>query len=64
MLLDTAMDLETNATLGLARENSLLLQHGPLPDDAVVKTAQTFRSGPTTSTPLTTWKCSSLTKGR
>jgi hypothetical protein len=45
LLLDTAMDLETNATLGLARENSLLLQHGPLPDDAVVKTAQTFRSG-------------------
>ena len=30
---------------GLARENSLLLQRGPLPDDAVVKMAQTFRSG-------------------
>src|SRR5215813_14415085 len=44
-LLDTAMDLETNATLGMARENSLLLQHGALPDDAVVKMAQTFRSG-------------------
>ena len=45
LLVDTAMDLETNATKGLARENSLLLQRGPLPDDAVVKMAQTFRSG-------------------
>jgi len=44
-LLDTAMDLETNATLGMARENSLLLQRGTMPDDAVVKMAQTFRSG-------------------
>ena len=39
------MDLETNATKGLARENSLILQRGPVPDDAVVKMAQTFRSG-------------------
>jgi hypothetical protein len=45
LLVDTAMDLETNATQGLARENSLLLQRGPLPNDAVVKMAQTFRSG-------------------
>lgn len=45
LLVDTAMELETNATKGLARENSLLLQRGPLPDDAVVKMAQTFRSG-------------------
>jgi hypothetical protein len=45
LLVDTSMDLETNATQGLARENSLLLQRGPLPDDAVVKMAQTFRSG-------------------
>jgi len=45
LLVDTAMDLETNATKGLARDNSLLLQRGPLPDDAVVKMAQTFRSG-------------------
>ena len=45
LLVDTAMDLETNATKGLARENSLLLQHGPVADDAVVKMAQTFRSG-------------------
>ena len=44
-LLDTAMNLETNATMGLARENSLMLQRGPVPDDAVIKMAQTFRSG-------------------
>src|SRR5262249_43259863 len=45
VLVDTAMDLETNATKGLARENSLLLRRGDVPDDAVVKMAQTFRSG-------------------
>jgi hypothetical protein len=45
LLVDSAMDLETNATKGLTRENSLLLQRGALPDDAVVKMAQTFRSG-------------------
>jgi hypothetical protein len=45
LLVDTAMELETNATKGLARENSLLLERGPLSDDAVVKMAQTFRSG-------------------
>ena len=45
LLVDTAMDLETNATKGLARENSLMLRDGALPDDAVVKMAQTFRSG-------------------
>jgi hypothetical protein len=45
LLVDTAMDLETNATKGLARENSLMLHRGPLADDAVVKMAQTFRSG-------------------
>jgi hypothetical protein len=45
MLVDTAMDLETNASKGLAREHSLLLRRGPLADDAVVKMAQTFRSG-------------------
>jgi hypothetical protein len=44
-LVDTSMDLETNATTGLARENSLMLQRGTVPDDAVVKMAQTFRSG-------------------
>jgi hypothetical protein len=45
MLVDTAMELETNATKGLSRENSLMLQRGLLADDAVVKMAQTFRSG-------------------
>jgi len=45
LLVDTAMDLETNASKGLARENSLLLQRGPLSGDAIVKMAQTFRSG-------------------
>jgi hypothetical protein len=45
LLVDTAMDLETNATNGVQRQNSLLLQHGQVPDDAIVKMAQTFRSG-------------------
>ncbi len=45
VLVDTAMDLETNASKGLARENSLLLCRGPVPDQATVKIAQTFRSG-------------------
>jgi len=44
-LADTAMDLETNASQGLARENSLLLERGTVADDAVVKMAQTYRSG-------------------
>jgi len=45
LLLDSSMELETNATKGLARENSLTLQPGPVADNAVVKIAQTFRSG-------------------
>jgi hypothetical protein len=45
VLLDTAMDLETNVTKGLARENVLILKSGQVPPDAVVKMAQTFRSG-------------------
>jgi hypothetical protein len=45
VLVDTAMDLETNATKGVARENSLMLERGVVPADAVVKMAQTFRSG-------------------
>jgi hypothetical protein len=44
-LVDTAMDLETNATRGLARENSLILERADVPVDSVVKVAQTFRSG-------------------
>lgn len=45
VLMDTSMDLETNATRGLMRENSLMLQHGSVHEDAIVKMAQTFRSG-------------------
>jgi hypothetical protein len=45
LLKDTSMDLETNTTHGLARENSLLLQKGRLTKNSVVKIAQTFRSG-------------------
>jgi hypothetical protein len=45
VLIDTAMDLETNATKGVSRENSLMLERGTVPPDAVVKMAQTFRSG-------------------
>jgi hypothetical protein len=45
LLVDTAMDLETNATTGLKRANSLLVRRGELPDDTIVKMAQTFRSG-------------------
>jgi hypothetical protein len=45
LIVDTAMDLETNATTGLKRENSLLVRRGPLAEDAMVKVAQTFRSG-------------------
>jgi hypothetical protein len=45
LLVDTAMELETNSTKGLAEENAMLLQRGNVPEDAVVKIAQTFRSG-------------------
>jgi hypothetical protein len=45
LLVDTGTDLETNATKGIARENSLQLQKGLVDDGAVVKMAQTFRSG-------------------
>src|SRR5262249_22629228 len=45
LLVDTSMDLETNASKGLSLENSLMLQRGEVTDTAVVKIAQTFRSG-------------------
>ena len=45
LLADTAMDLETNASKGFTRENSLLLQRGEVANDARVKIAQTFRTG-------------------
>src|SRR6202051_4664946 len=45
LLVDTSMDLETNASKGLTEENAILLQRGAVSDSAVVKIAQTFRSG-------------------
>jgi hypothetical protein len=45
VLVDTAMHLETNVTKGLARENVLVLERGQVPPDAIIKMAQTFRSG-------------------
>ncbi|MDE8653830.1 hypothetical protein [Novosphingobium album (ex Liu et al. 2023)] len=45
LLVDTAMDLETNTSLGLARENSLFLREGKVSRNAIVKMAQTFRTG-------------------
>ncbi len=45
VLVDTAMDLETNSSVGLSRENSVVLERGRVADDAVVRMAQTFRSG-------------------
>ena len=45
LLVDTAMDLETNASKGLVREHSLMLQRGGVPGEFLVKIAQTFRSG-------------------
>jgi len=45
LLVDTTMDLETNATIGFARENSLFLRRGEVESGAQVKIAQTFRTG-------------------
>jgi hypothetical protein len=45
LLIDTAMELETNTTKGVAAENSLMLERGTVADTALVKIAQTFRSG-------------------
>jgi hypothetical protein len=45
LLVDTAMDLETNSSKGLSREHSLMLQRGMVAEDSLVKMAQTFRSG-------------------
>jgi hypothetical protein len=45
VIVDSAMDLETNASLGVATENSLTLVDGDLADTDVVKMAQTFRTG-------------------
>ncbi len=45
LVVDSAMDLESNNSLGFARDNALTLQEGRLPRSAVVKMAQTFRTG-------------------
>jgi hypothetical protein len=45
LLVDTSMDLETNTTTQFTRENALLLQKGRVPKSAVVKIAQTYRTG-------------------
>lgn len=45
LVVDTAMDLETNVSRGFSTENSLLLKRGVAPRRAVVKMAQTFRTG-------------------
>lgn len=45
LLIDSAMHLETNATKGFVLENSILLERGYVPESAVVKIAQTYRSG-------------------
>ena len=45
LVIDTAMDLETNVSKDFTRENSLVLQKGAVSKNAVVKIAQTFRTG-------------------
>jgi hypothetical protein len=45
LLVDTSMDLETNTTTEFTRENSLLIQKGKVPKSAIVKIAQTYRTG-------------------
>ena len=45
LVTDDLMDLETNTTKTFSRENSLVLSHGKVPAKAVVKIAQTFRTG-------------------
>jgi hypothetical protein len=45
LLHDSAMHLDTNASKGVALENSLTIERAAVDDNAVVKIAQTFRSG-------------------
>ena len=45
LLVDTNVDLESNASLGLSRENSLFLEAGRVPRKAIIKMGQTFRTG-------------------
>ena len=45
LIVDTAMDLETNVSNDFAGDNSLILKRGPVSSSSVVKMAQTFRTG-------------------
>ena len=45
LIVDSSMDLETNASQGLARDNVLMLRPGRCAETARIKMAQTFRSG-------------------
>ena len=45
LLIDTSMELETNTTKTFTRENSLMLKRGNVANNAVVKIAQTYRTG-------------------
>jgi hypothetical protein len=45
LLIDSAMDLESNTSLGFSRENALTLRPGKIPRNAIIKMAQTFRTG-------------------
>ena len=45
LVVDTAMDLETNVSTDFASENSLILRRGAVSRRDVVKIAQTFRTG-------------------
>ena len=45
LLVDTQMDLETNVSNDFTADNSLLLRRGAVSRNAVVKMAQTFRTG-------------------
>jgi hypothetical protein len=45
VLVDSGMDLESNTSLSFSRENSLALQAAKIPKSALVKIAQTFRTG-------------------
>ncbi|MBV8814311.1 MAG: hypothetical protein JO271_07465 [Verrucomicrobia bacterium] len=45
LLIDTSMDLETNVTKEFTAENSLLLERGSVSRNAIVKIAQSFRTG-------------------
>jgi len=44
-LVDSGMDLETNATKGITRDSALTLAKGDVAEDAIVKVAQTYRTG-------------------